>query len=70
MISRTAFDDPRMEVSSGVLAGGASVGPWTSSPTREEAWIVLDGGIETVGPRGYEYRGERGVLAGFAGTSH
>ena len=31
---------------------------------------MLDGGVETVGPRGQEYRGERGVLAGFSGTSH
>ena len=70
VIPRTAFDDPRMEVSAGVLAGGAIVGPWSSSPTREEAWIVLDGGVETVGPRGKETAAERGVLAGFAGTSH
>jgi uncharacterized cupin superfamily protein len=60
-----------MEISSGVLAGGAVVGPRASSTTREEAWIVLDGGVETVGlDRGREYRDQPGVLAGFAGTTH
>jgi mannose-6-phosphate isomerase-like protein (cupin superfamily) len=60
-----------MEISAGVLAEGAAVGPRASSPTREEAWIVLDGGVETIGPgRVREYRHRPGVLAGFAGTSH
>jgi uncharacterized cupin superfamily protein len=70
-MAASAFDDPRMEISAGVLAGGAVVGPRASSPTREEAWIVLDGGVETIGhDRGREHRREPGVLAGFAGTSH
>jgi uncharacterized cupin superfamily protein len=67
----TAFDDPRMEISAGVLGSGAIVGPRASSPTREEAWIVLDAGVETIGPdRVRAYRHGRGVLAGFSGTSH
>jgi mannose-6-phosphate isomerase-like protein (cupin superfamily) len=71
VIPRSAFDDPRMEISAGVLAGGAFVGPRASSPTREEAWIVLDGGVETIGTdRGREFRPRAGVLAGFSGTSH
>jgi mannose-6-phosphate isomerase-like protein (cupin superfamily) len=71
VIPRRAFDDPMMEISSGVLAGGAVVGPRVSSTRREEAWIVLDGGVETVGPdRSREYRHQPGVLAGFSGTTH
>jgi mannose-6-phosphate isomerase-like protein (cupin superfamily) len=71
VIPRSAFDDPRMEISAGVLPGGAGVGPRGSSPTREEAWIVLDTGVETIAPdRDREFRHQPGVLVGFAGTSH
>jgi mannose-6-phosphate isomerase-like protein (cupin superfamily) len=58
-----------MEISAGVLAGGDSVGPRSSSSRREEVWIVLDGGVETLGSE-RTHRGEPGVLAGFAGTAH
>jgi mannose-6-phosphate isomerase-like protein (cupin superfamily) len=71
VIPRTAFDDPRMEISAGALASGATVGPRASSSTREEAWIVLDGGVETIGTdRSHEYRHQRGILVGFSGTGH
>ena len=64
------FDDPRMQISVGVLGKGDSVGPRPSGSGREEVWIVLDPGVETLeSGRSVERRGP-GVLAGFSGSVH
>ena len=59
-----------MQVSVGVLAGGASVGRRRSRDGREEVWIVVDPGIETRGAQSAVRRDEPGVLAGFSGSLH
>ena len=64
------FDDPRMLISVGVLGKGDSVAPRPSGPGREEAWIVLDLGVETLGAGVSAQRREPGVLAGFSGSVH
>jgi mannose-6-phosphate isomerase-like protein (cupin superfamily) len=70
IVPASAFDDPRMEISAGVLAGGDATGRRVSSPRREEVWIVLDGGVETLGPGNGVHRSGPGVLAGFSGGRH
>lgn len=65
-----AFDDPRMQVSVGVLAGGASTGRRRPRNGREEVWIVMDPGVETQGGQFAVRRDEPGVLAGFSGSLH
>ena len=41
-----------------------------SGPGREEVWIVLDPGVETVGTTYSIPRREPGLLAGFSGATH
>ncbi len=65
-----AFDDPRMLISVGVLGKGDSVAPRPSGPGREEVWIVLDPGVETLGAGVSALRREPGILAGFSGSVH
>jgi mannose-6-phosphate isomerase-like protein (cupin superfamily) len=64
------FDDPRMQISSGVLGPGDAVGPQRSWAEREAVWIVLDPGVDTIGAAGRNRRDGPGVLAGFSGTTH
>ena len=70
VVAPEAFDDPRMQMSVGVLGRGDSVGPRSSGPDREEVWIVLDPGVETLRSGNFLERGGPGVLAGFSGSVH
>ena len=70
VVGPQAFDDPRMSISAGVLGPGESTGARSSGPGREEAWIVLDAGVETTGSGGRVVRTGPGVLAGFSGSVH
>ena len=70
VVAPEAFDDPRVEISAGVLAPGDATRPRYSGPGREEAWIVLDAPVVTTGPGGEAGRTVPGVLAGFSGSLH
>lgn len=70
VVGPEAFDDSRMRISVGVLGKGGSMAPRPSGPGREEVWIVLDPGVETLGAGVSRHRREPGVLAGFSGSVH
>lgn len=69
-VAPEAFDDPRMQISVGVLAGGDSTARRRSQDGREEVWIVVDQGVETRGARASASRDQPGVLAGLSGSIH
>ena len=70
VVGPEAFDDPRVQISVGALDKGETTGLRYSGQEREEVWIVLDPGVETMGPDEPVRRTERGVLAGFSGSVH
>lgn len=70
VVGPQVFDDPRVSISVGVLGPGDSTGPRSSGPGREEVWIVLDPGVETMGSGGTAVRTGPGVLAGFSESVH